>query len=57
MRGRSRAASADGIIWGNTGQNKHMEEFSAECGGGVDCSGDSKVLTELPIAIRSRLLV
>ena len=43
--GRSRAASAHGIIWGDAGQNKHgpdKEEFSAECHS-VDCSGDSKV--------------
>ena len=33
----------------------NKEEFSAECHS-VDCSGDSKVLTELQIAIRSRLL-
>ena len=30
-----------------------MAEFSAECYS-VDCSGDSKVLTELEIAIRSK---
>ena len=34
---------------------ENQEEFSAECHS-VDCSGDSKVLTELQIAIRSRLL-
>ena len=51
---RSRAASAYGIIWGDAGQNKRGE-FSAECHS-VDCSGDSKVLTELQIAIRSKLL-
>ena len=33
----------------------NKEEFTAECRG-VDCSGDSKVLTELQIAIRLRLL-
>ena len=33
----------------------NKEEFSAECDS-LDCSGDSKVLTELKIAIRSRLL-
>ena len=33
----------------------NMEEFSAECHR-VDCSGDGKVLTELQIAIRSKLL-
>ena len=32
-----------------------MEEFSEECRS-VDSSGDSKVLTELQIAIRSRSL-
>jgi len=42
---RSRAASAYGITWGDTGQNK-LAEFSTECHN-VDCSGDSKVLTEL----------
>ena len=52
---RSRAASGCGIIWGDADQT-NKEEFSAECYS-VDCSGDSKVLTELPIAIRSRLLV
>ena len=51
--GRSRTARAHGIIWGDAGQNK--EEFSAECCG-VDCNDDSKVLTELQIAIRSKLL-
>ena len=51
---RSRTASAHEIIWGDAGQNK-LEEFGAECHG-VDCSGDSKDLTELPIAIRPRLL-
>ena len=49
---RSRAASAYGIIWGDRSK---MEEFSAECHS-VDSSGDSKVLTELQIAIRSKLL-
>ena len=44
--GRSRAASAYGIIWGDA---------KAECHS-LDCSGDSKVLTELQIAIRSKLL-
>ena len=33
----------------------NMVEFSAESHG-VDCSGDHKVLTELQIAIRSKLL-
>ena len=52
--GRSRAANAYGIIWG-TQVKTNMEEFSAECHS-VDCSGDSVVLTELEIAIRSKLL-
>ena len=50
--GQSRATSAYGIIWGDTGQNK-MAEFSAKCHS-VDCSGDSKVLAEVQIAIRSK---
>ena len=33
----------------------NMAEFSAESHG-VDCSGDRKVLTELQIAITSKLL-
>ena len=33
---------------------RNSEELSAECHS-MDCSGDSKVLTELKIAIRSRL--
>ena len=45
---RIRAASAYGIIWGDAGQ-----EFSVKCHS-VNCSGDSKVLTELQIAIRSK---
>ena len=48
--GRSHAASACGVIWEDAGQNKHGG-ISAECHS-VDCSGDSKVLTELQIAIR-----
>ena len=48
---RSHAASGYGIMWGDADRNK-QEEFSAECHN----SGDSKVLTELQIAIRSRLL-
>ena len=52
--GRSRAASAYGIIWG-TQVETNMAEFGAECHS-VDCSGDSVVLTELEIAIRSKLL-
>ena len=51
---RSHAASGHGIILGDADRNK-KEEFSAECHS-VDCSGDSKVLTELQIAIKSRLL-
>ena len=51
---RSRAASGYEIIWG-TQIETNKEEFSAECES-VDCSGDSKALTELQIAIRSRLL-
>ena len=53
--GRSRAANAYRIIWGDAGKTKNMAEFSAECHS-VDCSGESKVLTELQIAIRSKLL-
>ena len=52
--GRSRTASASGIILGRQVKT-NKEEFSVECHG-VDCSGDSKVYTELQIAIRSRLL-
>ena len=51
---RSRAASGYGIIWG-TQIETNKEVFSAECHS-VDCSGDSKVFTELQIAKRSRLL-
>ena len=40
-------------LFGGT-QVKTNEKFSAECG--VDCSGDGKVLTELQIAARLRLL-
>ena len=43
-----------GLIGGTQVKTK-MAEFSAECHS-VDCSGDSKVLTELQIAIRSKLL-
>ena len=52
---RSRAASGYGIIWGDADRNIQGGIFSAECHS-VDCSGDSKVLTELQIATRSRLL-
>ena len=51
---RSRAASGYGIIWGMQVKT-NMAEFSAESHG-VDCSGDWKALTELQIAIRSKLL-
>ena len=57
---RSRAASGYGIIWGTQIETnkENEEEFSAECHSvdSVDCSGDSKILTELQIAIRSKLL-
>ena len=43
-------------LLGGTQIETNKEEFSAECHS-VDCSGDSKVLTELQIAIRSRLLL
>ena len=43
--GRRRAASAYGIIWGMQVKT-NMAEFRAECHS-VDCSGGSKVLTEL----------
>ena len=43
-----------GLFGGKQVKTK-KEEFTVECRG-VDCSGDSKVLTELQIAIRSRLL-
>ena len=46
---RSRAESAYGIICGDVSQNKHTE-FSAECHS-LDCSGDSKLLTELQIEV------
>ena len=52
--GQGRAASAHGIIWGEAVKT-NKEEFSAECRG-VDCSVDSKVKTELQIAVRSKLL-
>ena len=42
-------------LFGGTKSKTNMEEFSAECHS-VDSSGDSKVLTELQIAIRSKLL-
>ena len=42
-------------LFGGTQIETNKEEFSVECQS-VDCSGDSKVWTELQIAIRSRLL-
>ena len=42
-------------LFGGTQIETNKEEFSAEYHS-VDCSGDSKVLTELQIAIRSKLL-
>ena len=42
-------------LFGGTQSKTNMEEFSAECHS-VDSSGDSKVLKELQIAIRSKLL-
>ena len=42
-------------LFGGTQVKTNKEEFSAECHS-VDCRGDSKVSTELQIAIRSRLL-
>ena len=51
---RSRAQAVMGLF-GGTQIETNKEEFSAECHS-VDCSGDSKVLTELQKAIRSRLL-
>ena len=45
-------------LFGGTQIETNKEEFSPEyhSADSVDCSGDSKVLTELQIAIRSRLL-
>ena len=43
-----------GTRLGGTQVKTNMEEFSEECRS-VDSSGDGKVLTELQIAIRSRL--
>ena len=42
-------------LFGGTQVKTNMVEFSAECHS-VDCSGDSKVSTELQIAIRSKLM-
>ena len=50
---RSRPQAIVGLF-GDTQIETNKEEFSAKCRG-VDCSDDSKVLTELQIAIRSRL--
>ena len=44
---RSRAASGYGILWGGTQIETNKKECSTECHS-VDCSDDSKVLTELP---------
>ena len=41
-------------LFGGTQNKINMAEFSAECHS-VDCCGDSVVLTELEIAIRSKL--
>ena len=43
-------------LFGGKQIKTNKEEFSAEYRG-VDCSGDSKVLTEPQIAIKSRLLL
>ena len=42
-------------LFGGTQVKTNMAEFSEESHG-QDCSGDRKVLTELQIAIRSKLL-
>ena len=42
-------------LFGGTQVKTNMAELSAECHS-MDCSGDSVVLTELEIAIRSKLL-
>ena len=42
-------------LFGGTQSNTNVEEFSAEYRS-VDSSGDSKVLTELLMGIRSKLL-
>ena len=42
-------------LFGGTQIETNKEEFSAECHS-VDCNGDRKVLRELQIAIRLRLL-
>ena len=43
-------------LFGGTQVKTNMAEFSAECHS-LDCSGDNKVLTELQIAVRSKLLL
>ena len=43
-------------LFGGTQVKTNMAEFSVECHS-VDSSGDSRVLTELQIAITSRLLL
>ena len=40
-------------LFGGTQVKTNMAEFSAKCHS-VDCSGDSKVLAEVQIAIRSK---
>ena len=42
-------------LFGGMQVKTNMAELSVECHS-MDCSGDSKVLTELQIAIRSKLL-
>ena len=42
-------------LFGGKQVKTNMAEFSAECHS-LDCSGDSKVLTGLQIAVRSKLL-
>ena len=42
-------------LFGGTQVKTNMAEFSAECHS-MDCSGDSEVLTEVQIALRSKLL-
>ena len=41
-------------LFGGTQIETNKEEFSAECPS-VDCSGDSKVSTEVQIVLRSKL--
>ena len=42
-------------LFGVTQVEMNMAEISVECHS-LDCSGDSRVLTELQIAVRSKLL-